>query len=286
MSHYSAARKTNRRPSFSFSAPARRENTRQGSLFVFGDSSAVEVESSDYEGIEMPVLSHRKGNKATTPDVVDQKSKFQFVYRDLAPSDTLASLSLQYGCPVAEIKRANNIYTDQDFHGRVQLRIPVPVHSLMTDPSEQARMQPAPGTSYKDLPNGTDDYPELEDHMDDDDDGYARTSALKSADEAQKLLKRLDEDLSSVKQQIEDEDGVLHDEQSQLMSRVAPNPEATAIAPLSESTAVKQMEYATVCGLSWRHMIIVGIIVITVPILGVIYIVKHRNIFPAHWFGR
>lgn len=99
MSNHNAARKAHRRPSFTFHAPARQENTKSGSLFVFGDSTAVEVESSDYEGIEMPII-HRRGTKPTTPDLGDQKSKFVFIHRDLAPTDTLASISLQYGCPV------------------------------------------------------------------------------------------------------------------------------------------------------------------------------------------
>ena len=100
MSNHNAARRANRRPSFTFQAPTRQENTKGGSLFVFKDSPAVEVETSDYEGIEMPIL-HRRGTKPTTPDLGDLKSKFVFIHRDLAPGDTLASISLQYSCPVS-----------------------------------------------------------------------------------------------------------------------------------------------------------------------------------------
>lgn len=47
------------------------------------------------------------------------------IYYTIQPGDTLQNLSVKYSCPVASIKRLNNIWSDQDFFGLSKLRLPV-----------------------------------------------------------------------------------------------------------------------------------------------------------------
>lgn len=134
----------------------------------------------------------------------------------------------------------------------------------MTDPEEQARMQPT--TRLKDMVNGDSSEAELfngtEDSVDDFSNAvpHSDPAARKSALRAEKFLRQVDNTLLQVKQQIHDEDGILHDEQSQFLSRVAPNPEATHLVHSSQSTASKEMDYARLCGLTWKQLVFLSTI--------------------------
>lgn len=50
---------------------------------------------------------------------------------DIQPKDTLLSLSLKYNVPLAELKRVNNILSDQGFYALKRIKIPVRPHSLL-----------------------------------------------------------------------------------------------------------------------------------------------------------
>ena len=49
----------------------------------------------------------------------------------IEPGDTLLSLSLRFNVPIAELKRVNNILTDQGFYGLRVLKVPVQPFSLL-----------------------------------------------------------------------------------------------------------------------------------------------------------
>ena len=49
------------------------------------------------------------------------------------PGDTLASLSLKYNIPIAELKRVNNIVTETHFYALKRMKIPVKTASLLTE---------------------------------------------------------------------------------------------------------------------------------------------------------
>ena len=59
---------------------------------------------------------------------------------DIQPADTLLSLSLKYNVPIAELKRVNNILTDQGFYALKRIKIPVrPYSLLLPDVHERGR---------------------------------------------------------------------------------------------------------------------------------------------------
>ena len=149
----------------------------------------------------------------------------------------------------------------------------------MTDPAEQIKMQPAPGTSFRELREnhaGDETSTEMEEDSEVlEENGHIPPS--KSTVRAVKLLKRMDGDLSKVRHEIEDEDGILHDEQSQLLSRVAPDDDATVIKPLDQSTAATEIAQSQMCGLTWRHLVAIGLVMIVfVPLI--LVVLGHDNL--------
>jgi len=55
----------------------------------------------------------------------------QTIQCDIQPADTLLSLSLKYNVPLAELKRVNNILSDQGFYALKRIKIPVRPHSFL-----------------------------------------------------------------------------------------------------------------------------------------------------------
>lgn len=61
------------------------------------------------------------------------KSQSDYLYYSIQPNDTLHSISVRYSCPVASIKRLNNIWSDQEFFARSRLKLPVGKFGLLSD---------------------------------------------------------------------------------------------------------------------------------------------------------
>ena len=57
----------------------------------------------------------------------------QCVEAEVQPGDTLASISLKYNIPVAELKRVNNILAENQFFALKRIKIPVKAASLLTE---------------------------------------------------------------------------------------------------------------------------------------------------------
>lgn len=94
------------------------------------DKEREEGEAQSLLGDSMPMSSllYKK-----TEDVTPAKSQSpdQTIQCDIQPSDTLLSLSLKYNVPLAELKRVNNILSDQGFYALKRIKIPVRPHSLL-----------------------------------------------------------------------------------------------------------------------------------------------------------
>jgi len=57
----------------------------------------------------------------------------QCVESEVQPGDTLTNISLKYNIPVAELKRVNNILSEQQFYALKRIKIPVRAASLLTE---------------------------------------------------------------------------------------------------------------------------------------------------------
>ncbi|XP_051579776.1 lysM and putative peptidoglycan-binding domain-containing protein 4-like isoform X2 [Myxocyprinus asiaticus] len=59
--------------------------------------------------------------------------------RDISHEDNLNKLALQYGCKVADIKRVNNLFQEQDMYALKSIKIPVKKHGLLTEANSELR---------------------------------------------------------------------------------------------------------------------------------------------------
>jgi len=54
-----------------------------------------------------------------------------YIEREIQPEDTLLSFSIMYNCNVNELKKANNLTTEQDFFALRKIKIPVRKHGTL-----------------------------------------------------------------------------------------------------------------------------------------------------------
>jgi len=83
----------------------------------------------DEEPIRLESLHYKKTEDHGSPG--RRKPPDPTIQCDIQPSDTLLSLSLKYNVPIAELKRVNNILTDQGFYALKRIKIPVKPYSLL-----------------------------------------------------------------------------------------------------------------------------------------------------------
>ncbi|KAL3867149.1 hypothetical protein ACJMK2_044372 [Sinanodonta woodiana] len=112
------------------------QNVKQAKVYVFGDGQTYE---DDVDIYEMSPIHTRKGRENRP---LEKFNEPQFIERDLTKADTLQSLSLQYGCPVFELKRANKLIQDQEFYALRRIKVPVKKHSFLTELVVDSKLSP------------------------------------------------------------------------------------------------------------------------------------------------
>ncbi|KAK3610258.1 hypothetical protein CHS0354_022319 [Potamilus streckersoni] len=103
------------------------QNVKQAKVYVFGDGQTLE---DDVDAYELSQIHTRKG-RGNRP--LEKLNEPLFIERELTKADTLQSLSLQYGCPVFELKRVNKLIQDQEFYALRRIKVPVKRHSFLTE---------------------------------------------------------------------------------------------------------------------------------------------------------
>ncbi|XP_069899248.1 lysM and putative peptidoglycan-binding domain-containing protein 4 isoform X2 [Dipodomys merriami] len=69
--------------------------------------------------------------------------------RELAQGDSLNKLALQYGCKVADIKKANNFIREQDLYALKAIKIPVQNHGILTETHRELKPLLAPSSDTR-----------------------------------------------------------------------------------------------------------------------------------------
>ncbi|KAK3514554.1 hypothetical protein QTP70_021610 [Hemibagrus guttatus] len=101
-----------------------------GHTYIFGNNSETECSEEDGESYELRSRGRDRHRRSTSRE---RKDDIVYVMRDVKEGDTLISISLQYFCSVADLKRANNLLTEQDFFALRSIKIPVKKFSLFTE---------------------------------------------------------------------------------------------------------------------------------------------------------
>ena len=83
----------------------------------------------DQESIRLESLHYKKSEDNNSRRI--RMPPGQAIQCEIQPSDNLASLSLKYRVPIAEIKRVNNILNEQGFYALKRIKIPVKPYSLL-----------------------------------------------------------------------------------------------------------------------------------------------------------
>lgn len=101
-----------------------------GHAYLFGNNSENDLSEEDTESYELRPRGRERLRRSTSKEKMDD---IVYLVRDIKEGDTLNSISLQYFCSVADIKRANNLLTEQDFFALRSIKIPVKRFSVLTE---------------------------------------------------------------------------------------------------------------------------------------------------------
>ncbi|XP_051963249.1 lysM and putative peptidoglycan-binding domain-containing protein 3-like [Xyrauchen texanus] len=109
-----------------------------GCMYNYGNNSETEISEEDDEIFELRSRGRERQRRRPS---TDRKDDIVYLIRDIKEGDTLISISLQYFCTVADIKRANNLLTEQDFFALRSIRIPVRKFSSFTETHNTAPLK-------------------------------------------------------------------------------------------------------------------------------------------------
>jgi len=244
------------------------QNVPSSRVYIFGDDGPDEVgmEDSTLEMTELRPRSKKKRSYASTKSAIQQyNKKTETILRDILPNDSLQSFSLQYGCTVAELKRANYLYSDQDFHALKTIKIPVQPHGLLTETGVK-KQRPSPLKMPGNLPSTSTDIDNDDDDKSDYEDGEpngdcVRTISIRSAlDSPNSFLQHMDNDLKLICKSTP--------LRKHNLDEVARTLTVNCINPLKLK---KQQEktLGTACGIGWKG-IIVTVFVVGILLPGIV----------------
>lgn len=115
-----------------------------GHAYLFGNNgSENDLSEEDVESYELRPRGRERLRRSTSRERMD----IIYLTRDIQEGDTLNSIALQYHCSVADIKRANNLLTEQDFFALRSVKIPVRRFSVLTETHTTGPLKPALPTS-------------------------------------------------------------------------------------------------------------------------------------------
>lgn len=121
-----------------------------GHAYLFGpNGSENDLSEEDGENFELRSRGKERLRKSTSKERLDD---IIYLSRDIQEGDTLNSIALQYHCSVADIKRANNLLTEQDFFALRSIKIPVRRFSVLTETHSAGPPKPVSPTGAKRLP--------------------------------------------------------------------------------------------------------------------------------------
>ncbi|XP_067002667.1 lysM and putative peptidoglycan-binding domain-containing protein 3 [Anabrus simplex] len=89
--------------------------------------------SSHYEETQYTLLQDSYDEYKDGGYALRSHNPTSYYEKKLEPGDTLLSLSLQFNCPVAELKRINGILRDNEIFARRSLKVPLKPGSVVTE---------------------------------------------------------------------------------------------------------------------------------------------------------
>ncbi|XP_077050512.1 lysM and putative peptidoglycan-binding domain-containing protein 4 isoform X2 [Siphateles boraxobius] len=120
-----------------FQAPVDVHASADGQVYMFRNRQEEPEVSSEDE--ELNVMELRPRSRDSSSQERERVEEMLLLERDISHEDNLSKLALQYGCKVADIKRVNNFFQEQDMYALKSIKIPVKKHSLLTEANSELR---------------------------------------------------------------------------------------------------------------------------------------------------
>ena len=183
-----------------------------------------------------------------------------------------AIVIISFFLQVAELKRANGLYSDQDFHALKTLKIPVQAHGLLTEIPDKKQKPALLKITKNEASTSTDiddnsDYEDIQTNRD-----CVRTVSIRSAlDSPNSFLEHMDNDLKLICKSTPLRKTNL-DEVTRTLT-------INCINPL-KLRKQQDKSLGTACGIGWKGLIIIVFFVgILLPgIIAFIYLRKKDNL--------
>ncbi|KAM6931397.1 lysM and putative peptidoglycan-binding domain-containing protein 3 [Xenentodon cancila] len=121
-----------------------------GHAYLFGNNgSENDLSEEDAESYELRSRGRERLRRSASRERMDD---IIYLTRDIQEGDTLNSIALQYHCSVADIKRSNNLLTEQDFFALRSVKIPVKRFSVLTETHNTGPFKSASPTGARRVP--------------------------------------------------------------------------------------------------------------------------------------
>ncbi|XP_076995277.1 lysM and putative peptidoglycan-binding domain-containing protein 3 [Tamandua tetradactyla] len=238
-----AGRKQNR----SFPLPGTHSS---GQVHAFGNCTDSDVLEEDAEVYELRSRGREKVRRSTSKDRLDD---IIVLTKDIQEGDTLNAIALQYCCTVADIKRANNLISDQDFFALRCIKIPVKKFSSLTEtlypPKGRQASRPSP-VQY--APGKQENLP--------------ANDCLSSSESAGSFLKEVDRDIEQIVKCTDTKKENLNEVVSALTAQ------QIRFEPDNRNTQRKDPYYGADWGIGWWTAVVIMLIVgIITPVFYLLY---------------
>ncbi|XP_041856165.1 lysM and putative peptidoglycan-binding domain-containing protein 3 [Melanotaenia boesemani] len=141
---------SNRSQHYGFQSGTMVQPANGGHVYLFGNNgSENDLSEEDGESFGPRPRGRERIKRSTSREKLDD---IIYLTRDIQEGDTLNSIALQYHCSVADIKRANNLLTEQDFFALRSVKIPVRRFSVLTETHNTGPLKSTSPTGARHVP--------------------------------------------------------------------------------------------------------------------------------------
>ncbi|XP_008059252.1 lysM and putative peptidoglycan-binding domain-containing protein 3 [Carlito syrichta] len=221
-----------------------------GQVHAFGNCTDSDVLEDDAEVYELRARGKEKVRRSTSRDRLDD---IIVLTKDIQEGDTLNAIALQYCCTVADIKRVNNLISDQDFFALRAVKIPVKKFSSLTEtlcPPKGRQASRHSSVQYSSEPQ----------------DILPAVDSLSSSESAGSFLKEVDRDIEQIVKCTDNKRENLDEVVSALTAQ------QVRFESDNRSTQHKDPYYGADWGIGWWTAVVIMLIVgIITPVFYLLY---------------
>uniref|UniRef100_A0A8C6W3U7 LysM and putative peptidoglycan-binding domain-containing protein 3 n=1 Tax=Nannospalax galili TaxID=1026970 RepID=A0A8C6W3U7_NANGA len=221
-----------------------------GQAHTFGNCTDSDVLEEDAEVYELRSRGKEKIRRSTSRDRLDD---IIILTKDIQEGDTLNAVALQYCCTVADIKRVNNLISDQDFFALRSIKIPVKKFSSLTE-----TLYPTKGRQVS--------RPSPVPYAQEQQESLPANDSLSSNESAGSFLKEVDRDIEQIVKCTDTKKENLNEVVSALTAQ------QIRFEPENKNTHHKDPYYGADWGIGWWTAVVIMLIVgIITPVFYLLY---------------